>query len=218
MSSVIELVGLFSLVFAVSFGAAYLWASLKRRQAQVPPPERSVARLRTAGAVYRCRFVGVDPAGWRFTCPIQRDAYVPIRVGEGVTVECAAEGGVRVFRTDVVGRDAVAKELILRAPDTVHLRDRRSERRRDDVAGLTVVVDGIEGTLADISRTGLRMLSSRPIEKGERVSVLVAGVGPERKMAWVIGSESNSYGPGFIIRLKLEETFDLGCLPKAYLR
>ncbi|MFQ3678359.1 MAG: flagellar brake protein [Fimbriimonadaceae bacterium] len=218
MSSVIELVGLFAVVFAVSFGMAYIWAQLKRRQKQAPPPENSVARMRASGAVYRTRFVGVDRAGWRFSCPLQRDAYVPIRVGESLTVECQSENGVRIFRTEVVGRDALKKELILRAPDTVHVRDRRSETRRTDVAGTTVDIDGVGAVLADLSSTGLRVVAARPFPKGERVSLRMMGIAPYAQTAWVIGCEPNANGPGYLVRLKLEETLDLSRLPKAYLR
>lgn len=218
MNNVIELVGLFAVVFAVSFGLAYVWSVLKRRQSQIPPPVNSVARLRTPGAVYRTRFVGVDAVGWRFTCPLQRDAYVPIRVGEAVTVECQSEGGVRIFRSEVVGRDALTKELILRVPGTVYVRDRRFEARRTDVAGMTVDIDGTEAVLADLSSTGLRVVAAKPIPKGERVSLRMAGVVPDRQTAWVIGSEPNVNGPGFLVRLKLEEALDLSHLPKAYLR
>jgi hypothetical protein len=77
--------------------------------------------------MYRSRFLGADRRGWRFAAPIQRGAFVPLRVGEGLVVE-ATEGDERLlFRSVILERDADTGEMTMRPPVRVYASQRLYE-------------------------------------------------------------------------------------------
>jgi len=88
-----------------------------RHRAPLAPPRGSALRIRAERAVYRTRFLGEVVTGWEFAAPLQRDAYVPLRVGERLVVEAETRHGRMLFRSEVLSRDPETGSMILARPE-----------------------------------------------------------------------------------------------------
>jgi hypothetical protein len=80
------------------------------------PPVGASLRIRADAAVYRSRFVEASAEGWVFAAPLQRDAYVPLRVGEDLVVEAEGEAERLLFRSTLVHRDGVSGRMVMERP------------------------------------------------------------------------------------------------------
>lgn len=169
----LELVGGSLLLFASSLLLAYAGARLVKILRYVPDPvlHRPV-RIRGRGAIYRSRYEGRAPAGWCLSAPLQRDCPVPLRRGEELIIEAPFPRGVAIFRTVVLHRIAEPHLLIVRAPERLEVRERRSYRRCQRMEGQRVLVNGKYAYVVDLGRGGLRALTNtRCLEVGDEVKV-----------------------------------------------
>lgn len=186
---------------AVAFGVGY---GLRRWRRPFVPPVNAKMRVRTADAIYRCRFVGEGTDGWAFSAPLQRDNYVPLNIGQTVSCEVTTDAGVVVFEARVKGRRADPPAIVVVPPREVRNLNRRTDERRPVAGKNEVSVDGTPGTLLDLSRGGARLRMRRAPVRGARVGVtLPTG---ESIVADVLESEP-SLG-GAVVRLRFLSDLD----------
>jgi hypothetical protein len=158
MQEILILLVSFSAVFGLGIVIAksYLTFRAKPRKDAYTPVDNAKVRIKTSTALYRCRHVSTDTNGWVFTAPMHRDNYVPVSVGEEITCEVVARGGVLLFATKVIARKAIEGTIVVAVPKSVKLDDRRDKTDRAEVE-MEVVVSGKTGEVMDISPSGARV-------------------------------------------------------------
>ncbi len=212
MKDVLELIGWMALVFAASVGASYAFhTAVGRWRAPRLDPTGAKLRLRASHGVYRCRVLQADGGEWVVSSPIQRDAYVPLQVGESLTVEWPTPRGVVLFRTRVVARDAVDHTFRIVGPGAVRPQERRGEPRTTEFPIDRVAFDGQPAELVDLSARGCRLRTRFAPSPGNRVrvdlpwsNVPAFGAVLEQRAACFDGS------PGVEVRLVFEERVPVG--------
>ncbi len=202
MQEILLLLISFSAVFALGIIAARAWISLRTRAKgdELSPVENAKVRMKTSTALYRCRLISRDHNGWVFTAPMQRDHFVPISVGEQITCEVIANGGLIVFSTIVISRRAIEGSIVVAAPKSVKLQNRRDQTDRKQV-DMDVVVAGKNGAVIDLSPGGARVKIQGFEREGNMVRIdLPTG---ESRGATVVDSKNDHLGS--VIRLKFDE-------------
>jgi hypothetical protein len=204
MRDVLLLLTFFTGAFVVSALLAHFLVG--RRSKRVPLPfDGATLRLRGVGGMYRAKLLAIDEIGWKISCPLSRNNYVPLRLEDKVTVEAPCSGGVIIFRTDVVGRDDEEHFLVLAAPDRPTVTDRRSTSRRT-MTGVAIIED-TPGQLVDISPFGARLYTDRVCHVGERLRIQL----PQALIyAWVLDFWPTRLGEPYreAIRVRFEESVD----------
>lgn len=186
---------------AVAFGVAAL---LRRWRRPFVPPVNAKMRVRTADAIYRCRFVGEGTDGWAFSAPLQRDNYVPLNVGQTVSCEVTTDVGVVVFEARVKGRRTDPPAIVLAPPRDVRNLNRRTDERKAVLGKNEISVDGTPATLLDLSRGGAKLRMRRAPVRGARVGLTLPS--GESVIADVLESEP-SLG-GAVVRLRFLSDLD----------
>lgn len=205
MSQVIQLCGYFTIVFALSIGASYIFASIRQRRKQSNPLPGSSIQLRSGVHVYRSRYLGHNSFGWIISAPLSRDSYVPLRVGEGLTVWMPTDQGLRHFETEIVLRDSETHQMTIRPPKRMHPVERRESARKRVFANPNALLDGQNATLLDLAQGGARMVAAKPLGRGQRTELELPG---ERKVgAWVL--DSSPAMEGYVVRVRFEEEVSL---------
>lgn len=170
MTDILALAGGILLLFLastlISYGAVRM---LNRKNAIEAPAPDTAVRIRSTMGMHRSRFVAEEAAGWLFTAPIGRDHYVPLRVGEPLTIESVHESGLILYRSTVAERRMDPHVIVAHRPFSVSRVERRTDNRRKDVAGAVVGVDGAEGVLRDLSAHGAKVKVAYGRTPGERV-------------------------------------------------
>jgi hypothetical protein len=105
--------------------------------------------------MHRCYFLKATPDGWIFSAPLSRHCYVPIRLGELLTIEARAPGGVLLYRAVLKERRTNPHVLVVERPVFASRQERRDEPRLRDQGHATL--DGGEAILRDISTHGARL-------------------------------------------------------------
>jgi len=185
MDGTLELIGSLAIVFAASCGIAYALTRLKLGNRVPFVPAETPIRLSAASGSYRSRVLECNPDGWVIAAPLQRDAYVPLRVGESVVVQAPAEKGLWMFRSEVRERRLDGHVFVLAKPERAYLKDRRSCRRDASVSGQQVLLNGSETELSDLSSGGARVLTTAAVTPGDRAVVRLAANEPEIE-AWIL--------------------------------
>lgn len=212
MKDVLELIGWMALVFAASVGASYAFHALVGRwRGPRLDPRGAKLRLRAPHGVYRCRVLDAAGGEWTVSSPIQRDAYVPLRVGETLTVEWPTPRGVVLFRTRVLSRDAVDHTFRIAAPESPRPQERRGEPRATEFPVDRVAFDGRPAELVDLCSKGCRLRTRFAPAPGSRVRVDLPwadepafGAVLEQRAACFDGS------PGVEVRLVFEDRVPVG--------
>ena len=127
-----QLLALNFAVFVAALLVGAIVSGLVRRLRRPPmpiPPQGASLRVRASAAVYRSRFLEVTDEGWVFAAPLQRDAYVPLRVGEDVVVEAEEADGRLIFRSEIIHRCAQSGRFTIARPANVFRTDPRDEIR-----------------------------------------------------------------------------------------
>lgn len=179
------------------------WA-LRAFRCRLHPPLNAKIRLRTGSAVYRCRYLGETSQGWTVSAPLQRDAYVPLEVGQSVAGEATTEDGVALFSSVIRARrsDPVTGAiLVLAKPQNLRLLNRRRGGLRRDTSLVEAQLNGDPATILDLSDGGARTRSARAPEVGSFVEFAPSGH-PTRR-ARVLAVESGV--GGYTIRLHFED-------------
>lgn len=176
MGSVLQAIQLFATAFvtslAIGVGVSHVRLRKRRHVLDEVRPE-TIVRLRSLSGMYRARFLAKDRAGIHISSPMQRDFFVPLRVGEEVSIEVPIEKGVVVFKTEVVSRDNDNHTFCLRAPAVPNMINRREEIRSVRFHGEQAFVNEEHAELVDVSRSGARVLTFAKIEPGEVVRVAI---------------------------------------------
>lgn len=202
MQEILLLLVSFSAVFALGLGLAkvYMVLRAKPRKDSYTPVENAKVRMKSATALYRCRLISHDSNTWTFTAPMQRDTYVPVPIGEEVTCEVVAKGGVLLFSSKVIARKAIEGTIVIAAPKNVKLDDRRDKTDRAEIE-MAVVVAGKTGSVMDLSPGGARVKIQGFEREGNMVRIdLPTG---ESRGATVVDSKNDHMGS--VIRLKFDE-------------
>jgi c-di-GMP-binding flagellar brake protein YcgR len=202
MQSPASLAVFFLIAFCASFFVGYAYLRFARRRSL---DTNAVLHIRAGSGMYRSRLVAIGRAAWEISAPLQRDSYVPLRVGEDLVIESPAKAGVLIFRSEVVARNLESHSLKIRAPKRLHHLDRRELKRWPHLAGESVKVEGEEGRLIDISQGGARLETEADLSRGERVRVDLPWA--DSVFAWVLARE------GTVARLRFEELMELKAQP-----
>ena len=194
--------GLLILFFSsliLSYGLTRL---IRRSNLRLEPG--TTVQFRTATGLYRSRFLGAGRDGWQFSAPLQRDSFVPLRVGEPMTVQATGAGGVLSFRSRVIDRQMTTHDFMLAPPERV-VRTERRATKRVPCQGATGEIEGRPAFFTDLSRTGARLECQTAAERGERVSIRTPG--GEVAPAWVLEAlPVGERGSGLVaLRLVFEE-------------
>lgn len=208
MYDLVPLSTIFLSVFLTSLALSYfLIFGIRKLKPKRVPTLNANLRVRSAGKVYRCRFLGADRAGWHFSVPLQRDSYVAIGIGELLSVEALCPGGVLLFRSKVINRSEDPHELIVAEPHHVGRLDRRMSPRTLAFEGTEIMIDGHRGTLIDLSSRGAKLESSTLHEQGDRVHILLPWTN-EPVGAWILECQpkTGAVRAGSVCRVLFEDT------------
>ncbi len=209
----LTLIGISLSVFVASVVLGMFWYRIRfgiQASKQMLMPETAVV-IKTSSGIYRSRFAGDEDRGLRFESLLSRQFFVPIRVGEFVTIETATKRGIVLFRSKVVDRDEATHEIIVERPIAISNIDRRDSKRfACNNSAVVVKLDGAATQLIDVSSKGAKLRAKCEFAKGERVSVELPWQLTEVG-AWVI--ESANLGRGddacSILRIMFEEPAQL---------
>ncbi|MBL8067341.1 MAG: PilZ domain-containing protein [Armatimonadetes bacterium] len=170
MVEILQMVGLLAVVFALSWVAGWWFVGRKHRPLTlVPIAENCRVRMVGPGGTYRCYFIRRDKSGLVFSAPLQRDRYVPVKVGESLMVQAPLADGLITFRSQVLSRDAETHEFTLAMPERIREVDRRSEPRHPQTAGNIVRINDEPASLVDLSGGGARIVTNAPIQPGDNI-------------------------------------------------
>ena len=127
-------------VVALLLGALVSATVRRVRHSTVIVPDRGASlRIRASSAVYRSRFLEAGPHGWDFAAPLQRDAYVPLRVGEDVVIEVEETEGRLIFRSKIIARCGETGRMTIARPANVFRTGPRDEFQQPHVrAGISL--------------------------------------------------------------------------------
>lgn len=201
MKEILELCGMFAIVFAISVAASYILVTFKLKKTLPNPLDNGVLHLRSGTAMHRSRFARITAEGWVIHAPLSRDAYVPIRPGEKITVLMPTDKGLRHFETEAIARDAKTHELTIKPPVRMTVVERRQSERVDKFLNPNASIEGRAATLVDLSAGGVRLVTGEPLKRGERAAIDLPTMG--RVFGWVLDSAPSS--PGYVLRLRFEE-------------
>jgi hypothetical protein len=201
MREVVEMIGVFAIIFAISVSVSYFLVSVKVRVSLPKPLEGGVIQVRSGNSMYRSRFVRSAPNGWVIHAPLSRDSYVPLRVGEALTVVMPTDAGLRQFETEILLRDSATHELTVSPPHRMTVVERRQSNRIKRFEDSAASIEGRAATLIDLSEGGARLETSEPLLRGERAVLDLPSRG--RVFGWVL--ESSQSALGHTLRLRFEE-------------
>jgi hypothetical protein len=199
MQSLGSLAIFFSAAFAVAAAVGLISYRLSSRSRSLAPG--AVLKIRAASGVYRSRLIAATGGGWHISAPLQRDSYVPLRVGEELVIESPCADGILLFRTEVVSRDSETHQLSILPAHNMYRIDRRELRRWPHLTGETVKVEGEEGRVLDISEGGARIELPALLHRGERVRIEMPW--SDCLFAWVLSCD------GAVTRLRFEDLMEL---------
>lgn len=172
VSQLAELVGYVALLFGGSFAVGYVLAAFRGTKGLVAHPEPGVkVRARSHDQVYRTRFLSATPEGWVLAAPLSRDRYVPLRIGEKLTIEAACDQGLVLWRTEVVARAMDPHTFTVRKPEPARPQNRRRECRMPGSPWPEATLDGRPVELLDVSPRGCRVLADTRLAIGALVRV-----------------------------------------------
>ncbi|MBS1709594.1 MAG: flagellar brake domain-containing protein [Armatimonadetes bacterium] len=182
-----------------------------RRHAKRPRldmPAHTKARLVGPQGVYRCYYLSTEKEGLVFSAPLQRDAYVPVRVGETFMAQIPTSDGVLTFRTEVVSRDAATHQFTVAHPSHVRRIERRSELRETVFDGIEAVLNGEPAVLCDLSKSGAKFVTHCDVTAGEEVTITLPD-GKGTFEGWALESIPGAWGSaiGRIVRVRFSEPF-----------
>jgi hypothetical protein len=213
MQELAQLIGYMFILLAAATLAGWLLTTFKSgSRMSVNPEEGTCIRMRGESGMYRTRLVEVRGPFWVLSAPLMRDFYVPIRVGEKITIEVPFPDGVIYSKAVVRSRDAQSHTLIIERPEGARKVERRTERRICDAFNVTVGLEGVTSQLLNISRGGARVSTVHAVTPGERVRLDVAGVDSP-----IYGSvlECVPVGPQSKVEARIRFETELTSLPSA---
>lgn len=211
MQDVAALIGYMFVLFAAAMAAGWLFTSLKLGQRPVENPEiGACVRIRGESRMYRSRLLEVRGPFWILSAPLMRDAYVPLRVGEKLSIEVPYKDGVLFARTEVKSRDAATHTIIIERPEGVRPIDRRQAKRLKDLRDPAAEIEGAPASIVDVSLGGAKVRTQRRFLPGERIRIDLPWVGAPT-FGWVLEVVEISPSAGVEARIRFEK--ELASLP-----
>jgi hypothetical protein len=172
MIEILQMVGLLMAVLSGSMVLSYFLTRHNRKQlAIVPLEENTRVRMVGPGGSYRCYFLRRSKKGLTFSAPLQRDRYIPVRVGESMMVQAPLADCLVTFKSTVESRDAETHEFILAWPKRVRMVDRRAENREATREGSIILVNGEPASVLNLSAGGARLVTAAKIQPGDTLSL-----------------------------------------------
>ena len=204
---VLRSAGTLMILLGATLGITAFVARLIRPRAPRLPdfsPNTSV-RLVGPGGAYRCHLLAIDARGIVLSAPLQRDHYVPLRVGDSLTVQIPSGDGIITFRTHILHRDPATHEYILAQPSRFRYAERRTEPRDHGVEGRRVSMNGNLSELRDISANGARIVTAENLHKGDEVEINF-GRGEQPIRGWTLDSGPSVMDarPARVVRVRFE--------------
>jgi hypothetical protein len=139
----------------------------------VVPPYGALVKIKTVGAIYESRFMGVTSHGWAIETLAQ--AIPAVRLGESAVVEISCEKGVVRFRSELVDLLDGHNATVMRPPTETLLGNRRNQKRLLLDNRPTVFVEGTSSIMQDLSEGGARISTPHLLRTAERVKVEIPG-------------------------------------------
>lgn len=202
MQDLVSLIAFFVVGFLLSFGVAWTYVRIATRQRrQAEPVVGAILRIRAGSGMYRSQIVRLGRSAWTISAPLQRDSYVPLRVGEEIVIEAPGKKGALVFRSTVIARDATTHEVVIERPTTVHEVERREHKRWPHLIGQKLTVEGTTARILDISQGGARVETKSRTHRGDRLRIDTPW--GQTLYGWVLDSE-----PGQA-RIRFEELVEI---------
>lgn len=211
MESVLQVLQFFAASFLGALGLGYAVSSFResrRKQAINELVPNAPLRMRSLSGVYRSRFVGFREGNLQVGAPMMRDAFVPLRVGEPLTVEAPVENGVLIFRTEVLGRCGDSKTFLLQRPPNLRRTERRHELRTTRFAGTPGTLNGEWAELQDLSKHGASFHSFGTFLAGDVIKVEVPRFGAAL-LGWVLDVQPISIDSrtASVVRMRFVDEF-----------
>src|SRR5476651_1287518 len=88
------------LVGTAAFWSAWLLQKFKQRGSFVMPQNGTILRLSTGLCLFRTRFIGLEPQGWKLDPPVGRSGCPEIKEGVTVSGEYTSPAGLVRFRSE----------------------------------------------------------------------------------------------------------------------
>lgn len=202
MNSLLTLIGGMAALFAVSLAISYTATTLLRKRGFPMPTEGTVIRIRTACGVYRVRLLSVGESSWCFAAPMKQNAYVPLRVGEPITLEVPIPNAALLIKTTIHSRCCVDKCYSIEAPKDPIVTERRQQARSLPMHAVSVSLNGIPAAILDLSEGGIKVQGHLKAMKGDSVKITLPK-SKETLTAWVLEAIPANDGDS-ILRLRFE--------------
>lgn len=160
-----------AVVVLVSYTLTWLATMGRRRRPEVRLTPDQKIRLLAPGGAYRSRFLRECREGLVVQAPLQRDVFVPLRVGSEVVVQAPHSDGLYTFRCLILSRSVDCHEYVLSLPDIVRNTERRSEPRLTPAEGQVATLNQQPAHVLNVSAGGARVLSFAFLSPGDYVSL-----------------------------------------------
>ncbi|MCG9895820.1 MAG: flagellar brake protein [Fimbriimonadaceae bacterium] len=209
MRELASALGLFLVVFGLSYTVSFIFSRDRRRSRGLGLDPHAKVRLVSAGGAYRCYFLREESAGIVLSTPLQRDRYVPLRVGDTLIVQVPQGDGLISFTSEVQSRSIETHELVISRPKLIRHMERRSEVRDSRLEGAEAGVNGQEAWVQNLSAGGACLVTHAPVLPGDIVSLRLPESGGAIE-AWVLDSIPGAIGnrQGRRVRLLFQKPLD----------
>jgi hypothetical protein len=169
--------------------ATFLVRWAEARTARLTPAADTRLRIRATSGMYRSSFLQAGRSVWSISAPLQRDSYVPLRVGEDLVIEAPHPKGALIFRSKVIGRETMPHCLLIQRPTRIYVSERRNHKRWPEFFGAEVKLSDKAAIVVDLSEAGARFDCETKPAKGQRFRVeLPWGANVD---GWVLDTEGN---------------------------
>jgi c-di-GMP-binding flagellar brake protein YcgR len=155
--------------------------------------------------MYRAKLVAIETDGWRVTSPLRRNHYVPLKVGDRLTVEAPVTNGVYLFKTEVISISEEDHELTIAPPESGAVPLNRREEPRLEHPEI-VRMDGAPAQLVNLSAHGARLRTHLRYQRGDRARLDLGG---SIIYGWVLDVWPTKLGDAFQeeVRVRFEEAY-----------
>jgi hypothetical protein len=121
IAQILQLIGMMALLFVASMCMGYLVTRRKvQTQKVVHAPEiHADAKLKSKDKIFRSHFIHESDGSWVFAAPLQKDTYVPFRIGEELVIESMNSKGAFLFRSYVIERKMFPHVYVIAKPSRV---------------------------------------------------------------------------------------------------
>ena len=196
MENTLSILAFMALAFAVSVAAGYLlgWGTKQVKLARSPIPLGSALLLiAPSGTSYKARLIRQEGQNWLVSAPVLKGAFVPFRIDEHLLIEAPSSLGVHRFQGRVVSRDEDTKNFTIAAISEPNVIERRTDPRQAFENPISVLVNGDQGELLNLSAGGGLLIAKTEVAAGDTVSVYIPKL-DKTLDGWVLESTATPWG------------------------